>query len=244
MAKFFFFFVLCVRLSAFEPIIVLVGSPGSGKGTFSQYLKEHHGYNHVSIGDFFRKEITRGTPLGLELAEWKKRGEHSPPALKALKRTLISAVITDLVSTRRPLIIDGFVRTEEDALFLYNLLSQLDLLDVTLGISICSDEASCRERLHHRQVCPNCGHVYNTQSAPALRANTCDLCQAPLTQRIDDAPSSIDKRLREYREETGACQTRNIQIYPHLIFSSNIPLSECLKAYSEFAEQVAQFSGT
>lgn len=233
------FLVLTNCLVAFEPVIILSGPPGSGKGTFSQYLKEEYNYNHISAGDLIRSEILEQTPLGLEIEEIVKRGDYISAETM---HTLISSKITKLSASGKPLIIDGFVRNHEDAVFLDQFLSELGLVDRTIEIILESNDGLCRERIANRRICPECSHVYNTQVDSI--ADGCYLCHIPLIRRMNDSPNFVVKRLRDYRQKIEGNQMYKIKNYPYLIFASDIPLKKCLENYSRLADHIKQFDGS
>lgn len=116
-------------LLAIEPILVVYGPPGSGKGTFSQYLKEHYGYNHVSSGDLLRDEIDHKTVIGKEIEEVVKRGDF---VRQEIIHDLMRTKVLNFLAEDRPFIIDGFARSEESLVFLENLFQELNLSDQIL----------------------------------------------------------------------------------------------------------------
>lgn len=234
------FLALTTQLISLTPVIILAGPPGSGKGTFSQHLKTCYHYNHISSGDLVRQEIFKRSPIGLAIEDIVKNGDF---ILQTTMHALLAPAITESISTGKPLIIDGFVRSEEDSQFLNDLLSKLGVLDVTFGIFFEADDLVCQERILNRQICTDCAQVYNTQTAPPRTAGICDLCTAPLSARINDTPAVISKRIREFRERIGDCQMSNIESYPHLILSTLCSLEECLQNYAQLAEKCEPFDG-
>jgi len=232
------FLAFTAQLIGFEPIIVLVGPPGSGKGTFSQYLKENYNYNHISAGDLVRKEIAQKTSIGMEIEEIVKRGDFISPEIM---QSLMASKIKEFTSSGKPLIIDGFVRTYEDGIFLEQIFSNLNLRDKVFAIVFKAENLVCQERISHRWCCPVCDHVYTDQEIPMI--HSCALCHASLIKRINDTPEVILKRIREYREKIEAIQINNINNYPYLTFASDLSMKDCLNFYSQLAEAIARFDG-
>jgi adenylate kinase len=232
------FLVFTISLVAFEPVIILSGPPGSGKGTFSQYLKQEYNYNHISAGDLIRNEILERTPIGLEVEQIVKSGDYISTEIM---HGLMRSKITKLIGTGKPLIIDGFVRNNRDGSFLDQILSELGLVDRTVEIILESDDGLCQERIANRWICPECSHVCNTQFDCVV--DVCYLCHVPLIRRINDTPNLIVKRLRDYREKIEKNQMHKIRNYPYLIFSSDLPLIKCLENYSDLADQIKKFNG-
>lgn len=228
-------------LSSLEPVVILLGPPGAGKGTFSQHLCDHYSYHHVSAGDLVRREIDRQTPIGIEIADTVKRGEYIE---KRIMFELIGQEIVRLTRQGGPFIIDGFARCDEDLAFLCELLDSLDLNRRSLVVFLEADNEQCVERIAQRMVCPQCNHVYNKRSAPPLVAGKCDACQASLKSRINDTPEVIEKRIRDYRSEIEPFVYSEVtKCFPFISFSTVKPLSACLESYGLFALQIKDFSG-
>ncbi len=238
----FLFVAAASLLSALEPVIILLGPPGAGKGTFSQHLCDNHYYHHVSAGDLVRREIDQQTPIGIEIAEVVRKGNYIQ---KSIMYDLIGKEIHILAEQGGPFIIDGFARSEEDLAFLCQLLDTLNLRVRALAIFLEADNAQCMERIAQRMVCPVCNHVYNKKSAIPLVSGICNACQSPLKFRINDTPEVIEKRIREYRSDVEPfLYTQVTRCFPHISFSTAEPLPLCLDKYSLFAGQVKDFSGT
>ncbi len=221
MYKWFIYLILSfiVPLFANEQVIILIGPPGSGKGTFSQQLKHHHGYNHISAGDLVRNEIIKKTPIGLEIEEIVKKGNYIS---NETMHSLIEAAILKCAAEKKPFIIDGFPRKEESHQFLLNLLKNLNLVESTVAILIDADDHVCEERILNRQVCVDCNQVYNTVTAPSKIQNECDLCHGALIKRINDTPEVIKKRIKEYREKNSELHKSIFQTYKHKILTDSM----------------------
>lgn len=240
----FFVCVICsvARLLAIEPIFILCGPPGSGKGTFSQHIKEVYGYNHVSAGDLVRNEINAGTPLGESIKAIVQRGDFIDQETMHL---LMETKICQFVKEGKPFIIDGFIRRKADLTpFLCDVMQRLNVDGNTLVIELeCADEI-CAQRISTRLVCPECNQVYNIVALPPLCDGICDRCATPLQIRLNDTPEVIFKRLKDYRASIAPVVAMAQEIFPSLHFNTKIPLPMCFSNYDELMSQLYNFTGS
>ena len=175
--------------------LLLLGAPGSGKGTQGAFLADHLGVVHVSSGELFREHVAKGTELGRLVEGYLARGELVPD-------DLVIEMIFDKVSEEGDdgFLLDGFPRTiaQADA-----LAEELDHRDrkLTAVLLIDAPDDVVIERLSGRRQCSN-GHLYHVRYDPPKRDDVCDQCGKPLRQRDDDRPEVIEKRLRTYHEQT------------------------------------------
>ncbi|MBV6415596.1 MAG: adenylate kinase [Steroidobacteraceae bacterium] len=175
--------------------IVLLGAPGSGKGTQSQRLIERHGVPQISTGDLLRAAVKAGTPLGVHAKAIMDAGKLVDDA------TMLGIIRERLAKpdARKGFILDGFPRTIAQAEGLTRLLDELGtpleavvLMDVDYGKLV--------RRISGRRSCTHCGRVFNIHTAPPP-AGGC--CEAPhLVQRPDDKEETVAKRLAVYDEQT------------------------------------------
>jgi len=181
--------------------IVLLGAPGSGKGTQSQRLVERHGIPQISSGDLLRAAVANGTPLGLQAKQAMDRGllveDHI--VLGMIRERLAEA------DTQRGFILDGFPRTIDQATALNTMLREVRKpLDAVVLMEV--DSAELVRRISGRRTCADCGRVFNVFTAPATQAQhePCPKTGAPhrLTQRADDNEATVAERLRVYDEKT------------------------------------------
>lgn len=180
--------------------ILFIGPPGSGKGTQSKLLHDHHGLVHLSTGDMFRNAILNKTPVGLKAKEFMDRGEYVP-----------DAVVIDLIRHRlrepdcaRGFILDGFPRTQPQATELDSLLLQLGMeLDAVFFFDVKKDVLV--ERLSGRRTCKNCNRIV---SVDQLSQAVHDLCEkkpgmrCDFYQRADDHADVVEKRIEIYQNQT------------------------------------------
>ena len=178
-------------------IIIMLGAPGTGKGTVASMLKDELNIPHVSTGDIFRKNITEGTELGKLAQSYMEKGALVP-----------DEVTIDLVKSRlqeddvkNGIILDGFPRTVNQAEALDEMLKEMGKeVDLTINISTPEDELV--ERVANRRVCPNCKAVYNLVIEPPIKENTCNECGHELIKRKDDDENTFRDRLKTYANET------------------------------------------
>lgn len=176
--------------------IVLLGAPGSGKGTQAQRLQSKYGIPQVSSGDLLRDAVARGTELG-------RQAKAAMDAGQLVSDEIVLGLIRDRLG--RPdaadgFILDGFPRNIEQANALDALLSELGQpLDGVLLLNVRTQ--TLMERLAGRRVCPQCGAVYNVHTLPE-GATTCVNDGTELYQRSDDKEEVIAKRLEVYEQQT------------------------------------------
>jgi adenylate kinase len=177
--------------------IVLLGAPGSGKGTQAAFLEEKYGNPRVSTGDMLRVAMADGSALGEEARPHVAAGALAPDDL-----------ILRLVGERlgRPdaaggFILDGFPRSIPQAEGLDRMLVAAGHgLDAVVKIDV--GVRQLLERLTSRRICPGCAAVYNLLAQPPVGDGVCDHCGTKLVQREDDTEGTVRKRLQVYESAT------------------------------------------
>ena len=173
--------------------LLLIGAPGAGKGTISNYLIEKHGFKHISTGDILRQAVADQIELGLQAKEYMNSGKLVPD-------NLIVNLMKDVLSkcdTSKGIIFDGFPRTINQAYALDEMLSSLNLkLDKVLVLDI--DDDILIKRITGRMVCSKCNSLYNSYFKIPHIEGKCDVCGSDLYKRKDDNLDSLNERLSEY----------------------------------------------
>jgi adenylate kinase len=181
--------------------LVLVGPPGSGKGTQARRLAERLGLTYIGTGDMLREAIAQNTERGRRVADLIKQGLLVPDSE-------VNALIGELFQgPQRPrcFVTDGYPRTRAQAEAFDQLLSQLGLpLDAVIHLTIPDDEVV--RRIAGRRCCTNpaCGVCFNIYFQPPRREGLCDKCGSPLAQRDDDREETVRRRLQEFHKNTQA----------------------------------------
>lgn len=175
--------------------IVLLGSPGSGKGTQSRAISTKLNLVHFSPGDTFWAEMGRKTPLGQEVEDYVSKGRLVPDWL------ILRMLKEKFSAEKRGLLLDGFPRTMEQVDELDNwLVSRSAAVDAVVYLNL--SEAEALKRLEGRRVCAGCGMVYNLATAKPLLENICDKCSGPISPREDDSAEVVRQRIAVYRNQT------------------------------------------
>lgn len=178
-------------------VLIMLGAPGTGKGTAASEISEKLNIPTVSSGDIFRKEISEKTELGIEAEKYISKGMLVPDEL-TIKLIESRLQQPDL---EKGVILDGFPRTHEQAIELEKFLEQ-QAKQVKLAINLITPEQEIIERIANRRVCSNqdCKTIYNTVLHPSKIDGICDICGSNLIQRKDDNEETIRKRLETYNK--------------------------------------------
>ena len=171
--------------------IVLLGAPGSGKGTQAVRLADELGLLHISTGDLLRAAVAAGTELGLAAKGYMDAGELVPDSLViGLIRERLA-----LEDAKAGVILDGFPRNTNQAVALQAELEELEL-KIDLALALLVDAEVIVERLASRRCCRECGYIGNEADT------TCPLCGGEMYQRDDDQPETVRNRLDVYEKST------------------------------------------
>jgi adenylate kinase len=179
--------------------IILLGAPGSGKGTQSQRLIERCHIPQVSTGDLLRAAVSNGTELG-------RKAKPIMDAGQLVSDDIMLGVIRERLSepdVGRGFILDGFPRNLAQARALDELLAQLGQpLDTVVVLEV--DPADLVQRISGRRTCRRCDRVFNVFTSPPAPGETCAVTGGPheLFQRPDDKESTVAERLKVYEEKT------------------------------------------
>lgn len=177
--------------------LILLGPPGSGKGTQGERLTDDFRLPYYATGDILRAAVRDGTDLGREAKEYMDRGDLVPDEVMV-------GVIADRVDDHEAsdgFILDGFPRTIPQAEALDTKLGELGR-GVTAAVLIDVDDDEVVRRLSGRRTCVKNGHVFHVEFDPPKNEGVCDVCGARLEIRDDDKPEVVRHRLEQYREKT------------------------------------------
>jgi len=171
--------------------VILLGSPGSGKGTQTEYLTKQLEVPGVSTGNMLRGAIRMGTQIGLEAKACIDAGQLVPDdvIVKIIKERLARP------DCANGFILDGFPRTLAQAEALDNIGIHVDAV-----LSLEVPDEDIEERMSGRRSCEDCGNAYHVQSKPPRVEGACDACGGKLFRRADDNPETVRARLIVYHE--------------------------------------------
>ena len=175
--------------------LILLGPPGAGKGTQAARLTEDFGLPYIGTGDLLREHTAEGSDLGRQAQEYMDRGDLVPD-------DLVIAMILDKVEDEGDdgFLLDGFPRTVPQADALSDELEKRGRRLMAALLIEAPDDVVIK-RLSGRRICSK-GHLYHVDFDPPKQYGMCDQCGRPLTQRKDDEPEKVQKRLATYHELT------------------------------------------
>ncbi|XP_028822233.1 adenylate kinase 4, mitochondrial [Denticeps clupeoides] len=216
---------------------VILGPPGSGKGTISERIAQSFGLQHLSSGDFLRENIAAKTEAGVLAKTYIEKGLLVPDHVMT---RLVLPRLEEI--TRHSWLLDGFPRTLAQA-------HALDIAcDLDLVISLNVPFETLKERLSHRWIHPASGRVYNKGFNPPRVKGVDDITGEPLIQHEDDKPMALVARLRHYKDVAKPVidlykskgilhtfsDTETDRIWPYIstLFSTKIPMHQADTHYA------------
>ena len=218
--------------------IIMLGAPGSGKGTLAKELSKEYSLVHISTGDIFRKNMKEQTELGKLAEKYISKGQLVPDELTI-----------DLVKNRlsqddvkNGAILDGFPRTAHQAEELEKFIKNNNQMD-TVAVLLDIPDEDLVKRVVNRVICSNksCGAIYNTEFRKPKVDGICDICGSKLEKRADDNEKTVRDRLNvyhnnskeiiEYYNKENVLFTLNPNIYSETVLEDNLSkVNEHLKS--------------
>lgn len=177
--------------------LILMGAPGSGKGSYAAVLKEHYRVPHISTGEIFRDAIEKKIPMGLIAKTYIDKGNLVPD-------DITNEIVKERLKQKdceNGFLLDGYPRTIAQAESLTKILDELGItLDAAVNLEV--DDDLIVRRIVNRRSCPKCGKGYNLITYPPKKEGICDVCNTPLFTRKDDNEETVTSRLDVYNKQT------------------------------------------
>lgn len=180
--------------------LVILGAPGSGKGSQCKWITRDYDVPHISTGDILRKNIADGTELGRKAKEYMDKGELVPDELVV---SLLKNRISEADCKEKGFLLDGFPRTIAQAQTLDEFLTAEGAsIDQVINLEVPDEEIM--SRAINRRTCenPECKEIYNLRDNPPKVEGICDKCGSKLFQRKDDNEETVKNRLAVYHAQT------------------------------------------
>ena len=179
------------------PRLILLGPPGSGKGTQAARIKQNYNIPAISTGDALREQLASGSNIGLRAKSYMDMGKLVPD-------DIIIGLVEDLYEKNditNGFLLDGFPRTIAQAEALDAFLAKKDKrIEKVIFLKV--PKEVLLKRLANRRICPACGMSYNMSGRTPETEDYCDICRTNLVQREDDEPKTVEKRIVVYNEQT------------------------------------------
>lgn len=175
---------------------VLLGAPGSGKGTLAGDLATQERYQHISSGQLLRDAMAKKTEIGLQIIETMNSGSLVDDEIVL---GLVLAEV-DALESGKGLILDGYPRTKKQAIDLDKAFALKNFF-INKAVYLDIDNNVVVKRLTGRRTCTNCGSVFHVESMPPAKDGICDSCGSKLYIRSDDNKDTILNRIEIYEKE-------------------------------------------
>jgi len=172
--------------------LVILGAPGSGKGTQAKYITKSKSIPQISTGDLLRDAVKAQSNLGVKASQYMNTGTLVPDdiVLELLKERL------ERNDTSNGFILDGYPRNLSQA----DALANITNIDLVININV--DSALLIKRITGRRTCKKCGAIFHVEFNPPKLEGVCDKCSGELFQREDDTEETVKKRLETYVKQT------------------------------------------
>ncbi len=173
-------------------LLILIGMPGSGKGTQSELIKNRLGFNHFSVGEKLREYSKQDNEFGIKIHKLLSEGKLLP--IEIVKDVVVQALKD---SAGKSMILDGFPRSLEQATILSAISQDISVVFLDIKYDV------LEKRILGRYICKSCGTIYNKYFAPTKIGGICDACKGTeFTYRKDDNTETLKTRVKEFQEKT------------------------------------------
>ncbi|MBN1155879.1 adenylate kinase [candidate division KSB1 bacterium] len=211
--------------------LVMLGAPGSGKGTQGYQLANYLGIPNISTGDILRQAVSNQTKLGIEAKKYMEAGDLVPD-------DVMIGIVRERIQEsdcEAGFILDGFPRTVPQARALDQMLAEdSDDLDYVLNLNVSGDLLV--QRLTSRRVCRRCGKLYNVITNPPPASMVCKECGGEIWQRSDDTEETVINRLEVYDEKTKPLRSYYKRQGKLKVFDGNGTIDEIQHSIREFLD--------
>jgi len=215
-----------------EVNIVLLGSPGVGKGTYAGILSKKYNIPHISTGQLFRDAIKDKTELGKKVEEYVNRGDLVPDkiVIQIVRERL------EKVDCKNGFLLDGFPRTIPQA----KAIEKFKKIDRVLNLV--ASEEEILSRLSGRRTCRKCGAIFHVKNVPPKVSGVCDNCGGELYQREDEKPKAVKIRMVEYHKKTKPLTDYYSKNGLIANIDANYPIEEVNKIISQCDKEIEGIS--
>ncbi|MES2121252.1 MAG: nucleoside monophosphate kinase [Chlamydiota bacterium] len=213
-------------------IYVLLGCPGAGKGTFAQAIQSE-GYDHISTGDIIREELRNETEFGLKYKDAILNHVIGGIPFEIIDQLVLQRLRRGL-EEQKSVILDGYPKTVEQCRLLDTFIQERSLEGRVVFILLDVEGETAIDRILYRQSCEKCGKLYNAKFAPSQIPETCDLCQGPLTKRLDDSVEGNRMRIYEFKAKMQPVIAHYTPTNRLHFLDGNGSLATCLERYLSF----------
>lgn len=178
--------------------LLLIGAPGTGKGTMSGLLQQDKGLVHISTGDILRQSIKEGSEVGQRAQAYIEKGQLVPDEI--IHDIIVERLRKDDIH-QKGFLMDGYPRNPMQAEDFDSILKELGKhIDLVIYLNL--DEEELKSRITGRRICKDCGEIYHIEKHPSKVEGVCDKCGGELYARKDDTLESLKVRLAEYNAAT------------------------------------------
>lgn len=201
--------------------IVMLGPPGSGKGTRAHIISDIYGIPVITTGDMLRGAVREKTEYGVEAQAYMNRGDLVPDEI-------VNGIVKERMGkpdVAKGFILDGYPRSVNQADTLDEILKE-KAIELTHVLSVVLSDEIIIERLSKRRSCPVCNKIYHLTSNPPEKKGICDKCGAKLIQRKDDKENVVRYRLMVYKENTHQLLERYEKLGLIVEIKGEMPMNE------------------
>ena len=207
-----------------KPNLILIGPPGSGKGTFTQTLKKFD-YVSLSTGNLLREIIEENSNLGIKCKTFINKGKLVPDDIIF---NLIDQKIKFFLKDENPFVLDGFPQSFKQYQYILDLLKKEKMKEDVWFLEFIIDNNKAIERMKSRLFCLECHQIYNKNTNPPHKKYICDICQTTLSIRSTDNQADAQKRLDLYYKITKPILSLAKKEFKYLRINSNFEYNDML----------------